>query len=129
MKDFKNSYIIPAPTDEVFIALTNPFTIELWSGYSAIMSKEIGAEFSLWDGDISGINIEIIENKKIVQEWFFGDNTERSIVTINLSENKKGTLVNLHHTNIPDSDFENISLGWNEYYFEALIEYFTDDGE
>lgn len=129
MKDYKNSYIIPATPEEVFIALTNPFTIELWSGYPAIMSIEPGSEFSLWDGDISGRNIEIIENKKIVQEWFFGDQENPSIVNLLLNEHKKGTQVELSHTNIPDDDYKNITIGWNEYYFKAIIDFFTDDGD
>jgi len=129
LKDFKNTYIIPATPGEVYIALTNPFTIELWSGYPATMSTESGSEFSLWDGDISGKNIEIIENKKLIQEWFFGDLEKPSIVNIVLCEHKKGTLVELNHTNIPDSDYDNITMGWNKYYFDSLIDYFTDDGD
>ncbi|MGE0088747.1 MAG: SRPBCC domain-containing protein [Bacteroidales bacterium] len=129
MKDFKNSYIIPSTPDEVFIALTNPLTIELWSGYPAVMSVEPGSEFSLWDGDITGKNIEIEVNKKLIQEWYFGDTEIPSIATINLLEHKKGTIVELFHSNIPDEDFENITTGWNEYYFDAIIDFFTDDGE
>ncbi|HAF28471.1 MAG TPA: ATPase [Bacteroidales bacterium] len=124
MKDFKKYFIIPAEPEEVYTALTNSFTIELWSGYSAIMDSNVGTEFSLWDGDITGKNIEIVENKKVVQEWYFGDQTEESIVTINIFENKKGTQVELIHKNIPDEDYENIVEGWNEYYFGAIKTFF-----
>lgn len=124
MKDFKKYYIIPAEPEEVFIALTNAFTIELWSGYPAIMDANVGTEFSLWEGDITGENLEIIENKKVVQEWYFGDQPEKSIVTILLFENKKGTQVELIHKNIPEEDYENIIEGWNEYYFGAIITFF-----
>ncbi|MFC2152262.1 SRPBCC domain-containing protein [Bacteroidota bacterium] len=124
MKDFKKYFIISAEPSEVFTALTNPFTIELWSGYPAIMDSNINTVFSLWDGDITGMNLEIIENKKIVQEWFFGEQTEKSIVTMNLFENKKGTQVELIHTNIPDDDYENITEGWNEFYFGSIKSFF-----
>lgn len=124
MKDFKKYFIIPAEPEEVYTAITNSFTIELWSGYSAIMDSNIGTEFSLWDGDITGKNLEIVENKKIVQEWYFGDQPEKSIVTINIFENKKGTQVELIHQNIPDEDYENIVEGWNEYYFGAIKAFF-----
>lgn len=124
MKDFKKYFIIPAEPEEVYTALTNSFTIELWSGYSAIMDSNVGTEFSLWDGDITGINLEIIENKKVVQEWYFGDQLEKSIVTMNIFENKKGTQVELIHKNIPDVDYENIIEGWNEYYFGAIKTFF-----
>ncbi len=124
MKDFKKYFIIPAEPEEVYTAITNSFTIELWSGYSAIMDSNVGTEFSLWDGDITGKNLEIVENKKVVQEWYFGDQTEESIVTINIFENKKGTQVELIHKNIPDEDYENIIEGWNEYYFGAIKAFF-----
>ncbi|MFC2104801.1 SRPBCC domain-containing protein [Bacteroidota bacterium] len=124
MKNYKKYFIVPAEPPEVFTALTNPFTIELWSGYPAVMDSKINTVFSLWEGDITGKNLEIIENKKIVQEWFFGEQTEKSIVTIKLFENKKGTQVELIHTNIPDDDYENITEGWNKFYFGAIKSFF-----
>jgi len=73
MKDFKKYFIIPAPPEDVYLALTNPNTIQLWSGESAEMSTEPGSEFSLWDGSIVGKNIEFEEGRKIVQQWYFGE--------------------------------------------------------
>jgi uncharacterized protein YndB with AHSA1/START domain len=45
MKFLKLKFAISAPPEEVYIALTNPFTIELWTGYKAEMSTEPGTEF------------------------------------------------------------------------------------
>ena len=124
MKDFKKYYKLPAPPEEVYAALTNPATIQLWSGEVAEMSTEPGEEFSLWDGSISGKNLEFIPGKKIVQQWYFGDQPEQSIVTIILHPDKQGTSVELRHTNIPDSDYDDIVDGWNEVYFGSLIEFY-----
>lgn len=124
MKDYKKYYIIPAAPEEVYIALTNPFTIQLWTGEKADMSTEPGSEFSLWDGSIAGKNLEFEESKKIVQQWYFGDQPEASIVTIKLHAHKSGTSVELRHTNIPDSDYEDIVEGWDNTYFAALIEFY-----
>lgn len=124
MKDFKKYFVIPAEPEDVFSALTNPFTIELWTGYKAIMDDQPGTEFSLWDGSITGTNIEVIANKKLVQEWYFGEQEMQSIATIKLFEDKKGTQVELKHTNIPDEDYENITEGWVEYYFGAIKDFF-----
>ncbi|MFO7827288.1 MAG: SRPBCC domain-containing protein [Bacteroidales bacterium] len=124
MKDFKKYYILTAPPEDVFIALTNPFTIELWTGYKAVMDDKEGTEFSLWEGDITGRNISIEENKKIVQEWYFGDQEEKSIVTIKIFDHKKGSQVELNHTNIPDEVYDNIVEGWNEFYFGAVKAFF-----
>jgi uncharacterized protein YndB with AHSA1/START domain len=126
MKDFRKYYNIPATPEEVYMALTNPVTIQLWTGENAEMSIEMGSEFSLWDGSISGRNIEFEAGKKIVQEWYFGDQPEESIVTILLHPKGSGTSVELIHTNIPDEDYQDIVEGWNMSYFGALREFYTD---
>ncbi|HKL08121.1 MAG TPA: SRPBCC domain-containing protein [Bacteroidales bacterium] len=127
MQNFKKYYKIPATPEEVFIALTNPFTIELWSGYKAKMDDKEGTEFLLWEGDISGKNLEIEKNKKIMQEWYFGEQENKSIVTIKIFEHKKGVQIELNHTNIPDDIFDNITEGWDEYYFGALKNFFEEE--
>lgn len=124
MKDFKKYYIISAPPEEVYLALTTPATIHLWSGEEAEMSTEPGSEFALWEGSISGKNLEFEEGKKIVQQWYFGDQEEDSIVTIKLHPHKNGTSVELRHTNIPDDDYEDIVDGWDSYYFGSLQDFY-----
>lgn len=124
MKDFKKYYIISAPPEEVYLALTNPATIHLWSGEEAEMSTEPGSEFALWEGSISGKNLEFEEGKKIAQKWYFGDQEEDSIVTIKLHPHKNGTSVELRHINIPDDDYEDIVDGWDSYYFGSLQDFY-----
>lgn len=127
MKDFKKYYTIPASTEDLYLALTNPLTIHLWSGEEAQMSTEPGSEFSLWEGSIAGKNLEFEQNKKIVQQWFFGDQEEASIVTIKLhAKGENITSVELRHTNIPDQDYDDIVEGWNDVYFGALIDFYED---
>jgi activator of HSP90 ATPase len=124
VKDFKKYYIIPATPDEVYLALTNPLTIELWTGETAEMSTEPGSEFSMWDGSIVGKNIEFESGKKVVQQWYFDGQTEESIVTIKLHTDKAGTSAELRHTNIPDSDYDDMTDGWDNSYFGALIDFY-----
>lgn len=124
MKTIKQYYTIGATPEEVFLALTNPLTIELWSGYPAIMEARENSEFSLFEGEISGRNIKIITNKQLVQEWYFGDNQEESVVTINLIPFKNKTNVELLHTNVPDEVYEEFEQGWRNYYWSAIINYF-----
>jgi len=124
MKNIKRYYEIKAEPKDIYNALTNQKMLEIWTGETTVMQVEPNTEFSLWGGSITGINLEFEENKKIVQQWFFGDDSENSIVTIKLHPNKKGTSVELLHTNIPDDAYENISEGWDEDYFGALNELF-----
>lgn len=127
MRDFKKYYILPATPEEVYLALTNPATIQLWTGEPAVMSTEPGSEFSLWNESIAGKNLEFEEGKKVVQQWYFGDQEEDSIVTIKLHPHKHGTSAELRHTNIPDEEFEDMVAGWDEVYFGSLIEFYEED--
>ncbi|MDB5263465.1 MAG: ATPase [Adhaeribacter sp.] len=127
MKDYKKYYTIPASPEEVYVALTNPATIQLWSGAPALMSTEPGSEFQLFDDSIAGKNLEFEENKKLVQEWYFGEQDEPSVVTIKLHPHKHGTSAELKHTNIPDEAFEDITEGWDGIYFGSLIAFYEED--
>ncbi|MEJ7611731.1 MAG: SRPBCC domain-containing protein [Ferruginibacter sp.] len=126
MKDFKKYYLLPATPEEVYAALTNPATIQLWSGEPATMSTEPGSEFSLWEGSISGKNLEFEKDKMIVQEWYFGEQEPASIVTIKLHADKNKTSAELRHTNIPDEAYEDIVSGWDESYFGSLSEFYEE---
>lgn len=126
MKDYKKYYIINTAPEMLYIALTNPTIIKLWSGDDAEMSTEPDSEFSLWSGNIGGKNVEFIENKKIVQEWYFGDQEEKSMVTILLHEHTKGTSVELRHSNIPDEVYDEMVDGWNTMYFGALQDFYEE---
>lgn len=125
MKDFKKYYIIPAAPEEIYLALTNPATIQLWTGEPAEMSTEPGSEFSLWEGSIEGKNIAFEENKKIIQEWYFGEQEPPSIVTIKLHAHKNGTSVELVHTNIPEEAYTEMVEGWNVNYFGLLEAFYN----
>jgi activator of HSP90 ATPase len=124
MKDLHKYYRVKGSPAEIYAALTNPFSIALWTGYDAVMKEEPGTEFSLFEGDIEGRNLAFEKDRRIVQQWYFGDQEQESIVTITLKPDKYYTRIELHHTNIPDEAFEEIIYGWDNYYFGGLKEFF-----
>ncbi len=126
MKDYKKYFVIPADPEEIYLALTTETTIRLWTGDEVSMDGKVGSEFSMWDGNICGKNLELEPGKKIVQQWYFGEEEAPSIVTIKLHPDKKGTSVELRHTNIPDEAYDDIIEGWNEVYFKDLAEFYEE---
>ena len=88
--------------------------------------EEPGTEFSFWDGDIVGKNLEFEPGKKIVQQWYFGEDNPDSIVTIKFHADKKGTSLEFVQTNIPEEDYEEFTAGLEEYYFGSLIDFFEE---
>nr|WP_068887107.1 SRPBCC domain-containing protein [Pedobacter panaciterrae] len=126
MKSFKKYTYLPAPPEEVYLALTKAQSIQLWTGAEVEFTEEPGAEFSFWDGDITGKNIEFEYGKRIVQQWYFGEDNEPSIVTIKLHEDKKGTSLEFVQTNIPDEDYKDFTEGIEEYYLGGLVDFFDE---
>jgi len=126
VRSFKKYYIVKAPPEDIYKALTNPLTLLLWTGEEAVMSTEPGAEFSLWEGSIVGKNISFEENKSIVQAWYFGEENESSTVTIKLHPHKAGTSVEIRHEGIPDEAYEDIVDGWDTVYLASLQEFYDE---
>ncbi|KAJ0987322.1 hypothetical protein J5N97_005678 [Dioscorea zingiberensis] len=81
-----------------------------WKGFTqsnARISKEVGGEFSLFDGSITGVNQELQEGKVIVQKWRFGSWNDGIFSTVKLSfdEPEPGvTIVKLMQTDVPEED-------------------------
>jgi activator of HSP90 ATPase len=125
MKDYKNYYTIKATPEEVFLALTTPLTIHLWSGEEAEMSTEQGFEFSLFGGDIVGIILGTEKDKKIMQQWFFNQETP-SVVELMLHTKKNYTSLELRHSNIPDDEYDEVVNWWNTMFMGRLMEFYDE---
>ncbi|VXD14352.1 SRPBCC domain-containing protein [Marinoscillum sp. 108] len=126
MADFKKYFIVAGQPEEVYAALTFKPTIELWTGSPAIFKPEVDSEFSLWNGSILGKNLEFEEGKMIRQQWYFGEQDTPSIVTLKFHLHKKGTSIEVNHTNIPDQDYDDIVDGWHEVYMKELTEFYQE---
>lgn len=128
MKTYKKYFKITALPADVYNALTNKAMLEIWTGEDAVMEAVAGTEFSLWEESINGLNLEFVQDQKIVQEWYFGEEDEdkKSIVTIKLHPDKKGTIMEVVQTNIPEEAYRNIADGWEEDYYKGLNELFEE---
>lgn len=125
MSTIKQKYKIKASIDKVWEALVDPKVIEEWGGGPAVMSDTKGAEFKLWGGEIWGKNLEVIKNKKLVQEWFGGEWDKPSRVTFTLKGNHNKTELSLLHEDLPENEVQDIDDGWRKYYcgeIKKLIE-------
>ncbi|MBI2411175.1 MAG: SRPBCC domain-containing protein [Candidatus Kerfeldbacteria bacterium] len=123
MKKIHQTYEIHAPIGKVWRALVDAKYIDNWGGGPAVMDEAVGTEFSLWNGDIYGKNIEVIPEKKLVQEWYGGDWPQPSIATFTLSESDGVTTVELLHVGMPGDEVTNFEEGWKDYYLGPLKEY------
>lgn len=121
MNRIEQSYLIAAPLEEVWSALTDPTVIKEWSGATATYAAQPDMEYSLWDGSIAGRILEVEPKKRLYKTWKPDTWTrDDSVVTFFLTPVKGGTRVDLVHENVQESDFEGTSEGWNQYYLGAI---------
>ena len=92
MDRIEQSYLIAAPLEDVWAALTDPALIEKWSGANAKYVAQPNVEYSLWDGSIGGRILEVEHHKRLYKTWK-PDNWARtdSVVTFLLSPARGGT--------------------------------------
>lgn len=96
------------PPKVIYEALTDPKEIIKYTQSAVKFEKQIGSEFSLYNGYISGINEELVENEKIVQKWKMGNWKDYADLTIVIKE-KAGNecQINFSFKNIPEKDADN----------------------
>lgn len=126
MPTIKQTYEMAASPEQVFEALVNEDIIQHWSGDEVKMSAEVGAKFSLWGGQMYGTNLEVVKNKKLVQEWCYDQWEAPSKVTFLLKDGGDKTIVELVHEGVPEKSVKSITDGWNLYYLGAMQEMFKN---
>lgn len=115
-------YEYDAPISEVWKALVDQQTIEDWGGGPVVMDASVGTEFSLWGGDVYGKNLEVIPEKKLIQDWYGGQWDKPSKATFELSTRCGKTTINLSQTDVPDDEVADIDAGWDDYYLGPIKE-------
>jgi activator of HSP90 ATPase len=120
--------VIPASAQAIYDAwLSSEGHASITGGQPAEVSPKVGAAYSAWDGYITGSNLKLEPEKRIVQSWRstdFNDDDQDSQIEVLLEALPAGTKVTLHHTNVP-ADQPDYQEGWQEHYFEPMKEYFS----
>jgi activator of HSP90 ATPase len=124
---FDISTVLPAKPKEVYDAWLSSGKHGLMTGGKASIKPLTGSVFSVWDGYITGKNLELVPYKKIIQTWRTADFEEDdpdSLLEIQLEQKGDSCELRLIHLNIPDHqpDYEQ---GLKEHYFEPMKEYFN----
>jgi activator of HSP90 ATPase len=102
-----------------------------FTGAAAQIAPEVGGAFTAWDGYISGTTIELESPRRILQQWRtteFPSDSPDSILEILFIPTDLGTRLILNHSNIPDGQGDSYFTGWQDYYFEPMLEYYKQKG-
>ena len=124
--EFKMKAVFPVSPSEIYTAWLNGDKHAAMTGAPASGKSELGAEFTAWDGYISGTNMELVPNEKIIQSWRtseFQDDDQDSLLEIHLKPVDEGCELTLIHSQIPEGqpDYEQ---GWHDHYFKPMKDCF-----
>jgi activator of HSP90 ATPase len=119
---------IPAAPKAVYEAWLDGRKHSAMTGERATSQNRVGGKFTAWDGYISGVHLELVPNKRIVQSWRsteFPKGSPDSRLEVRLERAPRGTRVTLIHSEIPAGQAEGYAQGWKEFYFEPMKKYFA----
>ena len=120
--------IIKSTPHEIYEVFMDTKKHSMFTESKAKVSREVGGSFSIFEGALSGKNVELIQDKKIVQTWRSeGENWPKgyySTITLVLEPVDNGTLIKFTHIDIPEGAYESVKEGWSKYYWEPLKEMF-----
>ena len=121
--------VIPASPEEVYEVLLDSEKHSAFTGSRATGRAKVGAQFTAWDGYISGKNLELEKGKRIVQEWKTTDWPEgyppsRLEFILNAVNGK--TELTMYQTDVPADQKDELKQGWTDYYWKPMKAYFKE---
>jgi activator of HSP90 ATPase len=117
---------LKAKPQRVYDALLSSKDFAEFTGLPAQIDPNAGGEFSLFEGQIVGRNIELVSGQRIVQAWRPTDWEAGvySIVRFELKPRGPEATVVLDHSGFPAGDASSLDKGWHEHYLDTLKKYF-----
>jgi activator of HSP90 ATPase len=111
-----------ATPHEVYETLMDSQRHAAFTGGKASISRLVGGQISAYDDYISGKNIELLPDKKIVQDWRAVDWPEGTFskVTFELTAIPEGTRLDFTHSDLPEGTAEEFTQGWIDNYWEPM---------
>lgn len=130
--------VFKAGRERVYQALTSAEQFDKVTRLSAAMasamvprgtpteiSRDVGGTFSIFGGYISGRQVELLPNDRIVQVWRTATwkPGEYSVVNFEFTDHGSGTKLIFDHKAFPDGEAEHLAKGWHSNYWEPLAKY------
>jgi len=99
-----------------------------FTGSDVEIDARPGGSFSIYNGYATGKYLQLEPGKLIIQTWRADEDGwpagYYSEITIMLESNPQGgTLMKFVQKGVPAAEFDDVSAGWYEYYWEPMEEY------
>jgi activator of HSP90 ATPase len=121
-KSIRQSVTFKAGPHAVYEALLDSRQHSKFTSSKVSMSRKVGGRFSVYDGGLSGTNLELVKDKKIVQSWRANDWPEGhySKAAFALAKVAGGTRLTFTQSGVPLDHYEGIKQGWHDYYWKPM---------
>ncbi len=118
----KQEIVFKASPQRVYDTLLDARKFAELTGAPAKIDAKAGGAFSSFGGMITGRNVELVPERRIVQAWRAGNWPEGvySIVRMELEAKGSATKLTLDHAGFPDGADEHLEGGWHKMYWEPL---------
>jgi activator of HSP90 ATPase len=123
-KDIRQTVTFKATAHEIYeLLMDSKKHSALAGGDKATISRKVGGKFNI-GGYIEGVNLELVPDMKIVQQWRYEDWPEGhfSTATFTFSEGDGKTKMTFTQAGVPEQFYEDIKQGWIDYYWTPMKE-------
>ncbi|MGE0173995.1 MAG: SRPBCC domain-containing protein [Oligoflexales bacterium] len=109
--------------ERVYQLLTDSKLHTALTGQKAVINRHIGGKFSTCAGHVTGINVDLVPGKRVVQAWRTKDFPVGifSMATFLLSPTRDGgTDLTLIHRGVPKELIPEIETDWRQSYWGKI---------
>ena len=121
------TFVLPAAASTLFDMYLDSEVHGAFTGAPAKISEEPGSSFEAFGGLLLGSMLQVIKPRLIVQSWRsvnFADEDPDSTLIISFTPEEDGDgRIDLVHLDVPESDFQGVSGGWESRYFTPWLSY------
>lgn len=122
--------VLPAPAAELYDMYMDPEVHGAFTGAPAKISDEADSAFEAFGGLLLGTMLQAVKPLLIVQSWRsvnFAEEDADSTLIISFTEEEEGEgRIDLVHLDVPDSDFQGVTGGWESRYFAPWLTYLQE---
>ena len=114
---------LPAAAEKLFEMYLDP---EQHGAFTGMAARIDGSEFRAFDGLLTGKLLHVVSPRLIVQSWrsvSFRDEDPESTLIISFIQEGDDGRIDLIHLDVPDHDFDGVTRGWDQKYFEPWRDY------
>lgn len=122
-KTLKKVVIFKSTPYHVYEAFMDTKQHALITGFPATISRANTGSFTSYNGEVSGTNIDLIQDRKIFQHWRMNDWLEGHYASLLMSikEVTGGTKLIFVQTGIPKEHYEKVEQTWNDMLGKITI--------